>query len=318
MPVSGLIALLDDIASISDSVAAMAAATAKKGTVVADDVASLTGVAAKKTAGVVTDDMAVTAEQAIGIRREREIPVVVAVAKGSLINKALYLTPGALVLNAVAPWSIVPILMAGGLFLSFEGVEKVLEKLHPHDGADEDDGLDAATDPEAFERSRVSGAIRTDFILSGEIIAISLGEVAQAPFLTQVGTLYAVSVIMTIGVYGIVGVLIKMDDAGEWLATQGGARKTVGELILAAAPKVLHAISQIGTFAMLMVGGHILLEGILPLEQVVHHLLDAIPVGRGAVGMVIDVLIGAIAGLGVVGVFATGIPSRLKALFKRG
>lgn len=317
MPVHGLIALLDDIASIAEGVGTMAAAAARKGSAVADDVATLTGVAARKTTGIVTDDMAVTAEQAIGIRREREIPVVLAVARGSMKNKGLYLAPGALLLNAVAPWAILPLLMCGGAFLCFEGVEKVVHKLRPHP---EDHVADAApVDPETFERERVDGAIRTDLVLSAEIIAISLGEVAQAPFLTQAATLYAISVIMTVGVYGLVGVLIKLDDLGELLTrAPGGARERLGRAILVAAPKLLHVISIIGTVAMLMVGGHILLEGIHPLEQAVHHALEAIPGGvRGVVGMAVDVLLGVIAGLLLVGIGATGIPGKLLALIPK-
>lgn len=293
MPVSGLIALLDDIATI------------------ADDVATLTGVAAKKASGIVTDDMAVTAEQAIGLRREREIPVVLAVAKGSIINKAVFLAPGALLLNAIAPWAIHPILMAGGAFLSFEGVEKVLHKLRPHAEAAHDDAP-AAIDPEAFEKSRITGAIRTDLILSGEIIVLTLGQVAAAPFITQVGTLYAISALMTVGVYGLVGVLIKIDDVGEALVLRGGASATAGRAMVLGAPKLLHAISIVGTVAMLMVGGHILLEGVHPLDEAVHHLLEGVPAGiRWLPSTLIDIAIAVVAGLVVVGALATGLPQKV-------
>jgi predicted DNA repair protein MutK len=298
MAFSGLIAMLDDIASI------------------ADDVATLSIAATKKTSGIVTDDMAVTAEQAIGISREREIPVVLKVARGSLLNKALILAPGALILSAVAPWSITPLLMAGGAYLAFEGVEKVLHKfLHhdkDHDGIDdEDEGLA----PAEFEQKRVSGAIRTDLILSGEIIAITLGEITKAPFVTQVGVLYGVSVIMTVGVYGTVAGLVKIDDLGEMIVRRGGNGEVVGKLILQAAPWILHAISWIGTLAMLMVGGHIWLEGIHALEEPVHHWLQELPPGLSTVvGMLIDMGLGAVIGLVVVGVMATGIPGRLWAL----
>ncbi len=301
MAASGLIALLDDIATI------------------ADDVATLTAMAAKKTSGIVTDDMAVTAEQAIGIRREREIPVVVAVAKGSMFNKAVILAPGALLLNAVAPWVIMPLLMAGGTFLAFEGVEKVIHKLRPHPEDEDGDGkADPIPDPVAFEKMRVDGAIRTDLILSAEIIALTLGEVASAPFVTQAATLYTISIIMTIGVYGLVGVLVKLDDFGEYLATHGGPRESLGKIIVAGAPKLLHAISIIGTVAMLMVGGHIILEGIHPLEEAVHHLLESVPAwSAGVLGMVLDVLIGAVVGLIVVAVLATGIPGKLWAMLPK-
>lgn len=296
MPTSGLIALLDDIASISD------------------DVATLAGAAAKKTSGIVTDDMAVTAEQAIGIRREREIPVVLAVARGSMFNKGVILVPGALLLSAVAPWAITPLLMAGGAFLCFEGVEKVLHKLRPHDAAAEDASASlVTTDPEAFEKMRVAGAIRTDLILSAEIVAITLGEVVDAAFWTQVAVLYGVSVVMTVGVYGLVGGLVKIDDLGEWMVRAGGARVGLGKAIVAFAPKLLHGISVIGTVAMLMVGGQILLHGVPPAYDAVHHLLEGLPLAR-LLGAGIDIAVGVVVGLLLVGVGATGIPARLWAL----
>lgn len=295
MAFSGLIALLDDIATI------------------ADDVATLTVAATKKTTGIVTDDMAVTAEQTLGLAREREIPVVLKVARGSLLNKTLILAPAALLLNAVAPWSIHPILMAGGTFLCFEGVEKILHKFLHHDD-DHGHGAAAPQDPVEFERMRVSGAIRTDLILSGEIIAISLGEVASKPFLTQAAVLYAVSVVLTLGVYGLVMGLVKLDDTGEYLVKSGGPQQGLGRLILRAAPWLLHAIAWIGTFAMLMVGGHILLEGIHALEEPVHHFLETLPgVAAFFVGAAIDIAVGAVIGGIVVAIFATGIPGRIWA-----
>jgi predicted DNA repair protein MutK len=313
MPVSGLLALLDDIASMADGVGTMTAVAAQKGAVVADDVATLTAAAAKKATGIVTDDMAVTAEQAIGIRREREIPVVIAVAKGSFKNKALYLAPGALVLNAVAPWSITPLLMAGGTFLAYEGVEKVLHKLRPGHDDPHDAHESVIEDPEEYERGRVAGAIRTDLILSGEIIALTLGQIAHSPFITQVGVLYAVSVVMTIGVYGIVGVLVKLDDAGEVLVMRGGPNAAIGRLLLRGAPILLHVISYVGMFAMMMVGGHILIEGIPPLHDVVHHWLEHGP--HGVLGYLIDaavaIAVGGVAGLVVFGALATGVPGAL-------
>ncbi len=301
MPASGLIALLDDIATI------------------ADDVATLTAAAARKSTGIVTDDMAVTAEQAIGIRREREIPVVLAVARGSMFNKAVILAPGALLLNFVAPWAITPILMAGGAFLCFEGVEKIVHKFGAHDA-----GLAAATDPasvdpEAFETMRVQGAIRTDLILSGEIIAITLGEVAAAPFVTQAAVLYGISVIMTVGVYGLVGGLVKLDDLGAYMVQRGGGNAALGRLIVAAAPRLLHLISYVGTVAMLLVGGQILLHGVPAAGGVVHHAVAAVPAAaQGVVTMLADVLCGALVGGVIVGIGATGIPARLWARVRRG
>jgi len=297
MAVSGLIALLDDIATI------------------ADDVATLSAAAARKSTGIVTDDLAVTAEQAIGIRRERELPVVWAVAKGSAINKGLILAPGALLLNAVAPWAITPILMAGGAFLCFEGAEKVLHKVLPHAEHEKEDV--SSMDPEAFEKSRIQGAIRTDLILSAEIVAISLGEVKNAPFITQALSLYTISAIMTVGVYGLVAALIKMDDAGEYLVLKGGPRAGLGRFIVAAAPRILHGISVIGTVAMLLVGGDILLHGIPPLEHVLHDLVEKLPHGIHWLGnMVGGLTTGFLAGLLIVGVFATGIPQKIGAAVK--
>ena len=299
MAFSGLLALLDDMATI------------------ADDVATLTAMAAKKTAGVVTDDMAVTAEQTAGIAREREIPVVLAVAKGSLFNKFVILCPGALLLNAVAPWAIHPILMAGGAFLCFEGVEKVLHARSGHGEAQGDDAP-AIKDPAEYERVRVSGAIRTDLILSGEIVAITLGQVAAEPLLIQSATLYTVSAIMTLGVYGVVGLLVKLDDIGEAIALRGGPGAGLGRAIVAGTPKLLHAISIIGTVAMLMVGGHIILEGIGPLQHLVHGLTEGLPELVATVaGIVADVAVGGVVGLAIVGLLATGIHTRVGRLFKR-
>lgn len=297
MAFSGLLALLDDIATI------------------ADDVATLTVAATRKASGIVTDDMAVTAEQAIGIRRDREIPVVLAVARGSMKNKAFYLAPGALALNAAAPWSIGPLLMAGGTFLAFEGVEKVIHAFKPHD--DDHDGVEdeAEMDPEAFEQMRVEGAIRTDFILSGEIIALTLGEVASAPFISQVATLYAVSAVMVVGVYGLVAALVRMDDFGEAMAARGGAMATVGNGIVAAAPRVLKAISAIGTLAMMGVGGHIVSEGIPAVHHAVAHTIEQLPhAAHGVAEFAASIGVGAVVGLIAWAVVQTGIPGRLWAM----
>ena len=299
MAFTGLLALIDDLV------------------VIADDVAALTALAAKKTAGVVTDDMAVTAQQTLGIAREREIPVVLAVARGSLFNKFVILNPGALLLNAVAPWSILPILMAGGAFLCFEGVEKILHARG--DGDEDDDGKTDLEDPAAFEAGRVQGAIRTDLILSGEIVAISLGEVASAPFVTQASTLYVVGLVMTVGVYGIVGGLVKLDDLGEALVRRGGPSEGLGRLIVRGTPWLLKAISIIGTAAMLMVGGHILVEGIPPVEHAIHGFTHSLPAMLGTlVGILADVAVGGLAGLALVGIGATGIPGKVAGLFRRG
>ena len=310
MPASGLLALIDDVAAI------------------ADDVATLTVSAAKKSTGLVTDDMAVTAEQALGFAREREIPVVLKVAKGSLINKTLILAPAALLLNWVAPWIIEPILMCGGLFLCYEGVHKVMHSVLPHDEHhDEEHGphghdgkpidttglSDGARDLIAFENERVSGAIRTDLILSAEIVALTLGQVATERFAVQVSVLYAVSIIITVGVFGMVGGLVKLDDFGVWLTQRGGGLAKLGVGIVRGAPMLLKAIGIIGTVAMLMVGGHILLAGIEPLYDWVHHITEGVhhPVAHYFAGAFFDILNGCIFGLFAVGVMATGIPATL-------
>jgi hypothetical protein len=310
MAFSGLLALLDDIATIADDVATMATVAARKSATVANDVGTLTAAATRKTAGVVTDDMAVTAEQTMGIRREREIPVILAVARGSFRNKALLLAPAALLLNAVAPWSILPLLMLGGGYLCFEGAEKMLHRLRPHD--DHPDTIAQPIDPVLYEQQRVAGAIRTDLVLSAEIIAISLAVIAAAPFVTQVVTLYGISIVMTVGVYGVVAGLVKLDDLGEALVLRGGTFAAGGRGILWVAPKLLHAISIVGTVAMLTVGGHIVREGIAPLHHAAEHLLAGIAPGwRGLAGALLDVGIGGVLGLGLVGIAATGIPARL-------
>lgn len=281
---TGLLALLDDISSI------------------ADGVASLTAAAAKKSSGIVTDDMAVTAEQAVGIRRERELPVVWAVAKGSMRNKALFLVPAALALTAVAPWAITPLLMVGGTYLAYEGFEKVLHWGQPASARDDDHHAEAL-DPEEFERGRIAGAVRTDFILSAEIIAISLGVVEQAPFLSQVVALYAISVVMTVGVYGVVAGLVKIDDLGELLVKKGGPRARLGLAIVQAAPWLMKGISIVGTVAMMMVGGHILIEGIPPLHRFEQDLLHPLP-AYTLWSSLAGIAMGAVAGAVVTGLLA--------------
>lgn len=260
---TSLLALLDDIASVLD------------------DVALLTKLAAKKTAGVLGDDLAVNAEQVAGVQAERELPVVLAVAKGSAINKAI-LVPVALGISAIAPWLVTPLLMVGGAFLCYEGFEKLAHKWL-HDDADEDHAelRKAAADPNldlvAFEKEKIKGAVRTDFVLSAEIIAISLGEVADAEFVTRVIVLVGIAIIMTVGVYGFVGAIVKMDDLGLLLTRSRGrhgfarAKRGIGGLLLAAAPYLMKFLSVAGTVAMFLVGGGILSHGIPPL----HHWLDS-------------------------------------------
>ena len=300
MPASGLIALIDDVAAI------------------ADDVATLTVTAAKKSTGLVTDDMAVTAEQTLGFAREREIPVVLRVARGSMINKTLILAPAALALNAVAPWAIHPILFCGGLFLAYEGVHKIQHTFaHHEEHHDEDDGIDVhasagTKDLVEFENQRVAGAIRTDLILSAEIVALTLKEVATERFLIQASVVYAVAIIITVGVFGIVGGLVKLDDFGEWMAKRGGIQEKLGLAIVKAAPILLKVIAWVGTVAMLMVGGHILMEGIHPWYEWVHHLTETIanPVAAYFAGAGFDILTGAAFGLVLVLIGMTGLPQK--------
>ena len=272
MAASSLLALIDDIATVLD------------------DVAVLTKVATKKTAGVLGDDLALNAQQVTGVDPSREIPVVLAVAKGSLINKAI-LVPLALLISAFAPWAVTPLLMIGGAFLCFEGVEKLAHKLlhRPDEDAAEHAALTEAlanrqVDLVALERDKIKGAVRTDFILSAEIIAITLGAVAQAEFMTQVLVLVGIALVMTVGVYGLVGGIVKLDDAGMLLVRRpSAAARALGAGILRAAPWLMKGLSIAGTAAMFLVGGGILVHGIAPL----HHAIEELAHGAGSVGGVL-------------------------------
>ena len=288
---TSLLALLDDIATILD------------------DVAVLSKVAAKKTAGVLGDDLALNAQQVSGVSADRELPVVWAVCKGSLLNKAI-LVPAALGISIVLPWAITPLLMVGGAFLCFEGFEKLAHKfLHraEDDQAHEEALMQALTDPSvdlmALEKDKVKGAIRTDFILSAEIIAITLGTVQNSVWTTQLTVLAGVAVLMTVGVYGAVAGIVKIDDAGLYLSRQSGSgswargKQSLGRGLLRAAPILMKFLSVAGTAAMFLVGGGILVHG-LPF---LHHLLEGLPlsfVGDAVVG----VAAGAVVLLGVIGV----------------
>lgn len=260
MAAASLLALLDDIASILD------------------DVSVMTQMAAKKTAGVLGDDLALNAQQVSGVQAERELPVVWAVARGSFVNKAI-LVPAALAISAVAPWAITPLLMAGGLFLCYEGFEKLAHKyLHRRE---EDEAqhaarvsalADPAVDVVALEQEKIKGAIRTDFILSAEIIVITLGTVAGASLVQQVTVLALVAVLMTIGVYGLVAGIVKLDDAGLHMTRHGGLlARRLGAGILRSAPWLMKTLSVVGTAAMFMVGGGILVHG----TPWLHHAVEA-------------------------------------------
>ena len=313
---ASLLTLLDDIATILDDVAVTTKVAAKKSAAVADDVATMTKVATQKTAGVLGDDLALNAQQVTGVRAEREIPVVWAVAKGSLVNKAI-LVPAALAISAWAPWLVTPLLMLGGAFLCFEGVEKLAHKLL-HGAGEEEAGhashaqanADATVDLVAFEREKIRGAVRTDFILSAEIIVIALGTVASAPFLQQVAVLVGIAVLMTVGVYGLVGGIVKLDDLGLWLSGKASsAAQALGRGLLAAAPWLMKALSVAGTAAMFLVGGGILVHGIGPL----HHAIEGVgaALAQGALGGVWQALatnaLNAVAGIAAGAVVLAGV-----------
>jgi len=277
-----LFLLLDDIATVLD------------------DVAILTKVAAKKTAGVLGDDLALNAQQVSGVRADRELPVVWAVAKGSFVNKAI-LVPAALAINAFIPWAVTPLLMVGGAYLCFEGFEKLAHPfLHRSEHADETRqhikaNADPAVDIVAMEKDKIKGAVRTDFILSAEIIVITLGTVASQAFTTQLAVLVTIAVVMTVGVYGLVAGIVKLDDAGLWLSQRASAvQQSLGRGILVFAPWLMKALSVVGTAAMFLVGGGILVHGV----PAVGHALEAWAQGAGGlVGGIGSNLANAVVGL---------------------
>ena len=285
MAVSSLLSLIDDIATVLD------------------DVALLTKVATQKTAGVLGDDLALNAQQVAGVRADRELPVVWAVAKGSLVNKAI-LVPAALAISALAPWAVTPLLMIGGLFLCYEGFEKLAHRFlaaAAEDAAHRAELAQALADPNvdmvALERDKIKGAVRTDFVLSAEIVAITLAAVAQAPFMTQVLVLCGIAVLMTVGVYGVVAGIVKLDDFGLWLSRRGGVSALLGRAILGAAPWLMKGLAVVGTAAMFLVGGGILTHGMPAL----HHLISGSVGGLhgaalGAVALAVDMLVGLAAG----------------------
>jgi predicted DNA repair protein MutK len=314
MAVANLLALIDDISSVLD------------------DVALLTKLATKKTAGVLGDDLALNAEQVTGVRSNRELPVVWAVARGSLVNKAI-LVPAALAISAFVPWAVTPLLMVGGAYLCYEGFEKFVHRLNGHgegheaaaqaggaasrqaadDTARRERALAALRgDPIVVEKDKIKGAIRTDFILSAEIVTIALGTVAQAPFGTQVMVLVTIGVAMTVGVYGIVAGIVKLDDLGLLLARRPGRiARAAGVGIVRAAPWLMKGLSVAGTVAMFLVGGGIIAHGVAALRErleALSHATDAIPA--------IDVLVPTFLNLGV-GVAAGAIVFAAMALVRR-
>lgn len=263
---SSLLTLLDDIATLLDDISVMGK------------------LAAKKTAGVLGDDLSLNAQQVTGVRANRELPVVWSVAKGSLLNKVI-LVPLALLISAFIPWAVTPLLMVGGAYLCFEGVEKVLHSFearkHKESQEEREQRLHtmASQDPREFERDKVKGAIRTDFILSAEIVAITLGIVADAPLLNQVLILSGIALLVTIGVYGLVGIIVKLDDMGYWLVEKRAAlAQVLGKSLLFIAPWLMKVLSVVGTLAMFLVGGGIVVHGIAPL----HHAVENIAQGNSA------------------------------------
>ncbi|EJG1470422.1 DUF808 domain-containing protein, partial [Vibrio parahaemolyticus] len=277
---------------------------------VLDDVALMSKMAAKKTAGVLGDDLALNAQQVSGVASEREIPVVWAVAKGSFKNK-LILVPSALLISAIIPWLIMPLLLIGGLFLCFEGAEKVLEKLFPHSHPHEEkeELVDTGESLEDYEKRKVAGAIRTDFILSAEIIVIALGTVTGASLVTQILVVSLIAVIMTIGVYGLVAGIVKLDDLGFYLEIRSkgkGWMAKVGSALVAFAPKLMKLLTIVGTAAMFLVGGGIVVHNV----PAIHHFVEPIimnfsghSVATAILPILLNGIIGFVAGLIVVAVW---------------
>lgn len=272
-----------------------------------DDISVMGKIAAKKTAGVLGDDLSLNAQQVTGVRANRELPVVWGVARGSLLNKVI-LVPLALLISAFIPWAITPLLMLGGAFLCFEGVEKVLHSFearkHKEDPQARQQRLEAlaAQDPKQFEKDKIKGAVRTDFILSAEIVAITLGIVADAPLLNQVLILAGIALLVTVGVYGLVGIIVKLDDMGYWLVEKRSAlAQGIGKGLLFFAPWLMKVLSVVGTLAMFLVGGGIVVHGIAPL----HHAIEHFAAGQHAViqtvtPMLANLLVGLVIGAIVV------------------
>jgi len=305
MAASSLLALIDDISTLLD------------------DVAVLTKVAATKTSAVMGDDLALNADQVAGVRVDRELPVVWAVAKGSFVNK-LILVPAALAISAFIPAAIVPLMMMGGLFLCYEGFEKVLHKVL-HRG--EDDAAaraarlaamaDTSIDPVALEKGKVKGAVRTDFVLSAEIIVISLGTMSTAPLLSQVLVLSAIAIGATVLVYGLVAGIVKLDDLGMALnARASSGSRRMGHGILVAAPLLMKSLSILGTAAMFTVGGSILAHGVPAIEHVIEGIVSPLHETSALLGTVVKTLLDALVGVAAGGV-AVGVVLVGTRLFKK-
>ncbi|MGE7207433.1 DUF808 domain-containing protein [Sphingomonas sp. NPDC019816] len=305
----GLVALLDDVAAI----AKLAAASL-------DDVAGASARAGAKAAGVVIDDTAVTPRYVVGLAPQRELPIIGKIALGSLRNKLLFLLPAALLLSAFAPWAITPILMLGGAYLCFEASEKIVEALTGGHAVEE---TETVTDPRVLEDRQVSGAIRTDLILSAEIMAIALSELPDLSIWTRAIALALVGIAITVGVYGVVAAIVKMDDIGLHLAQRdNGTAQAIGRGLVKAMPVLLRILAIVGTAAMVWVGGGIIVHGMeefglttVPhlIHDIAHHAGEAVPFAAGAVNWIVNAIGGAIVGL-IVGGVVVGvlhlIPSR--------
>lgn len=306
---ASLLTLLDDISTILD------------------DVSVMTKIAAKKTAGVLGDDLALNAQQVAGVNVDRELPVVWAVAKGSAINK-LILVPAALAISALAPWAITPLLMLGGLFLCFEGVEKLYHQYFHHDEVNHSEpkkliGQDESLTVETSEKEKIAGAVRTDFVLSAEIIVITLGTVATAAFSKQVIVLVAIAIIMTIGVYGLVAGIVKLDDGGLYLSQAKGNnfaaqfKRKCGFAILSFAPYMMKTLSVVGTAAMFLVGGGILTHGIPAIHHSIEHIAEGL--SNGFLHAVMPALLNGLFGIvaGIAALILVNIATKLLSKFRK-
>lgn len=281
-------------------------------TTLLDDVALLTKTTTQKTAGVLGDDLALNAQQVSGVRADRELPVVWAVAKGSLRNKAI-LVPGAMLISAFIPWAITPILMIGGAYLCFEGFEKIAHKYLPHDDESSAEEAKAAAGKSVaeIERQKVKGAIRTDLILSMEIMAIALGAVSEQSLLNQFLVLTVVALLVTVGVYGLVAAIVRMDDVGFWLEKKKSqAAQAFGRGIICAAPILMRALTFVGVCAMFAVGSSLLTHQIPVLSNLIHtveHAVQAVPVAGSVLGVVIPFMLDIFAGIVFGGVVLAGV-----------
>jgi predicted DNA repair protein MutK len=300
---TGLVALLDDIAGITKLAAASL-----------DDIAATTGKAGSKAIGVVVDDAAVTPRYMVGFEPKRELPMIGKIALGSFRNKLVFILPAALALSAFAPWLLTPLLMLGGTYLCFEGAEKILEAFG---GGHAEEVVEAPTDPKALEAQKVSGAIRTDFILSAEIMVIALSDVATKPIWEQAIVLALVGIVITIAVYGVVALIVKMDDIGLHLAQRNGAAvQALGRGLVKGMPLVMSALSVIGTAAMVWVGGQIIVHGVeefgfTAVPHWIHHTAEsaaaAVPVAKGVVNWAVNAFFSGIVGLILGGAIALGL-----------